>query len=160
MSNQSRPNARPDNLIVQELENETLVYDLNSNKAHCLNEPAAFIWSQCDGKSSIDQIAKAVGQKFGGGSVSEDYVLVAIDQLSDNDLLEKSSLNVANVFNRRDAIRRMGLSAIAIPVVASLLAPITAAQMGSCVCGNSGDCLVQTTCPSTANCNQFNMCAP
>ena len=42
MKNPLNPIARSNGLVVQEMPDEVLVYDLDSNKAHCLNETAAF----------------------------------------------------------------------------------------------------------------------
>jgi hypothetical protein len=48
---QSLPKARRSELITAELEGELLVYDRSSDKAHCLNETAAFVWARCDGRT-------------------------------------------------------------------------------------------------------------
>ena len=55
------PKARSSELVIQTVGNETLVYDLNSNEAHCLNETAALVWSKCNGQLSIDDISKSFG---------------------------------------------------------------------------------------------------
>ena len=47
---QQRPVARQEGLVIQEMPDEVLVFDLKTNKAHCLNETAAFVWKACDGK--------------------------------------------------------------------------------------------------------------
>ncbi len=51
-SKQPLPVARHKNLIVKELPDETLIYDLDSDKAHCLNQTAALVWKNCDGTRS------------------------------------------------------------------------------------------------------------
>ena len=38
------PRARQDELVVEELPDETLVYDLKRHKARCLNRTAALVW--------------------------------------------------------------------------------------------------------------------
>jgi hypothetical protein len=38
------PRARRDELVVEELDDETLVYDLERHKARCLNHTAALVW--------------------------------------------------------------------------------------------------------------------
>ena len=38
------PRARQDELVVEELQDETLVYDLERHKARCLNRTAALVW--------------------------------------------------------------------------------------------------------------------
>lgn len=45
----STPRSRSENIIVQEIGDETLVYDVSSREAHCLNRTAAMVWRACDG---------------------------------------------------------------------------------------------------------------
>ena len=49
------PRARQDELVVEELSDETLVYDLKRHKANCLNRTAALVWQDCDGQTSVSQ---------------------------------------------------------------------------------------------------------
>ena len=51
-NNQQTALARHDELVVQELPDEVLVYDLRKHKAHCLNQTAAFVWNHCNGQAS------------------------------------------------------------------------------------------------------------
>ncbi len=41
------PRARQDELVVKELPDETLAYDLKRHKAHCLTRTAAQEWQHC-----------------------------------------------------------------------------------------------------------------
>ena len=152
------PKARTRELVVQNLPDEVLVYDLESNKAHCLNKPASFIWSACDGKNSVADIALLASSEFGSG-VSEDYVGFALDQLGENSLLEENNYIIPTE-QRREWIKRVGMaSVVALPVIASLVAPQSALAAQSCACVNPGDCLSQT-CASMTNCNGSGVCAP
>jgi hypothetical protein len=45
------PRARAENLTVRVLGDETLVYDQERHKAHCLNATAALVWRHCNGKN-------------------------------------------------------------------------------------------------------------
>lgn len=159
MNTTANPKARTENLVVQHVADEILVYDLTTNKAHCLNETAGFVWSRCTGDRSINEIAKAVEVQF-GHAVDEDFVRLALDQLENESLLTEKSLGGVVMPNRREAIKRIGLaSAIAIPIVSSLLAPSKALGSVSCACVNPGDCLSQTSCPNPNNC-RAGLCAP
>lgn len=121
-------------LVVQEVRDELLVYDLNNNKAHCLNKTAAMVWNACDGRSAVTDIARSIGLET-GGNVSDDIVWMAIDQLRENDLLETPSALSAYSRSRREAIKKIGLaSVVALPVVASLVAPQSALANQSCDC--------------------------
>ena len=51
------PRARQDELIVEELQDETLVYDLKRHKAHCLNRTSALVWRRCDGRTTVAEVA-------------------------------------------------------------------------------------------------------
>ncbi len=66
MNEVHKPEARKDGLVIQDLPEEILVYDLNTNKAHCLNQTAAYVWQVCDGNNSVTDITKLFAKQFGG----------------------------------------------------------------------------------------------
>jgi len=148
------PKSRKENLVVQELEGEVLIYDLEKNKAFCLNQTSALVWQSCDGSRTIAGITDAVGKQL-NSQVNEDLVWLALDQLSKENLIENQGA-IENKFvgmSRREAVRKVGFaSLIALPVIASLSAPASA-QTGTCVLG--GTC----TCTGT-NTGQGNICTP
>lgn len=157
-----KPLARKKDLVIQELLDEVLVYDMRSNKAHCLNPSAAFIWRTCDGRNSISDIVSEFDAR-GQGPVSEDFVWLAIDQLQESALLEQDIAPRFSGESRRQVIKKIGLgSMVAVPVIASLVAPQNALATGSCACVAPADCVPQTTCPSSTNCNgpAGGICAP
>src|SRR2546423_15520715 len=82
----TKPRARREGLIIQGLPDETLVYDLERDLAHCLNQTASLVWNRCDGSSTTRQIARAVSTDL-NHAVDEKFVWVALDQLSRNHLL-------------------------------------------------------------------------
>jgi hypothetical protein len=136
---------------------EVLVYDLNSNKAHCLNQTAAKVWKACDGRTSVAEIAAHFGKE-----TNEDLVWLAIDQLNENNLLEGEIKSKFKGQSRRDVIKKIGLaSVVAIPVIASLVAPQNALAAVSCACVNPAQCI---TGPNAGNCaptcNSVGVCAP
>ncbi len=159
MSSSQIPVARKEGLVIQEMGDEVLVYDLETNKAHCLNRTAAAVWKSCDGQNSVSDVSKLVA-KMNGGSRQEDLIWLAIDQLNETNLLEtKLAVNFSNQ-NRREVIKKIGLAAvIALPIVTSLVAP-TVASAGStcattgCTCTFTGTCTpvspaTTCTCSST-----------
>ena len=160
MNNSQRPIARKSGLVVQEVPDELLVYDLESNKAHCLNQSAAMVWRSCNGDNSVAEIAKLVTEQAGSG-VTEDFVWLAIDQLSENNLLEREVSVDLKGLSRREALKKIGMaSVIAVPIIASLVAPKSALASASCSCVTPAACNPQTGCPSTSNCNGSGLCAP
>ena len=147
------PKARKAELVVQEVSDEVLVYDLRTNRAHCLNETAAFVWKSCDGKNSVEEIGKKC-QRDSGKPVSEEMIWLAIEQLGKRELLEKPVEVVFEGQTRREALKRIGLGAmIALPIVTSLTAP-TAALAGT-ICANP----VCTCTLGAGPCNQTGGCA-
>jgi hypothetical protein len=161
MNNSQFPAARKSGLVIQEVPDEVLVFDLESNKAHCLNKTAAMIWKSCDGSTSVPEIANLIKSET-GKDASDDLVWLAIDQLSQNNLLEASVTVPGSGQSRREVIKKIGLaSMIAIPVVASLVAPQNALANVSCVCTASFDCGLPgfESCPSQTCCSPGGTCA-
>jgi len=138
--------ARKEGLLVEELPDEVLVYDLDRKKAHCLNKTAALIWQHCDGKRSVSEIALAVSHIL-NGPIDEEVVWYGLKHLSKNRLLQKDVALPGKLPNvtRRDLIRKIGL-AVSVPLVISVLAP-PASAAASCVgrpcvqgCGSFCNC--------------------
>jgi hypothetical protein len=147
MKNPQCPSARKTGLVIQELPDELLVYDLDTNKAHCLNNTAAFVWKSCDGKTSVSEIAALLDLET-ESMVPEDLIWLAIDQLSENKLLEVDLRVNFNGQSRRAVIKKIGLaSVIALPVIASLVAPQSALANVSCKC----PALSNTECTAQAS---------
>ena len=120
------PHARTDGLVVQELPEETVVYDLHRHKAHCLNPTSAFVWKQCDGKSSIAEIAALLPREL-DLPPDEEIVRLALERLEQVHLLREPVLEPESArLSRRDVARRVGLVgglATLLPVVTSIVAP-------------------------------------
>ncbi|HKO96935.1 MAG TPA: PqqD family protein [Pyrinomonadaceae bacterium] len=139
------PLARKDSLVIKEVENETLVYDLESDQAHCLNDTAAQIWKNCDGRTTVTDISQQLSKGL-NAPVDENVVWLAIDQLEKFKLLEAPVAKPAAYsggMSRRQVVRALGVAAIMLPMVTSIVVP-TAAQGGSvlsCDCNNPNDCV-------------------
>jgi len=86
------PKATTEQLVVQKLENEILIYDLRANQAICLNQTAALVWQNCDGKSSVSKIVKKLEKKL-GAPVSEELIMFAVSELKG-----KGCLKMARVY--------------------------------------------------------------
>jgi hypothetical protein len=153
------PIARKQGLVIQELPGEVLVYDLDRDRAHCLNETAAFVWQRCDGRNTTAQIARGLGEQF-ACTVDENIVWLALDQLGRNRLLESQPIPppAATGMNRRAMVRALGLAAVvAVPVVTSIVAP-TPTQAATCT-PQGGGCSISSECCATLTC-QSNTCLP
>ena len=184
-----KPVSRKTDIVVQELENEVLIYDLNANKAFCLNESSAIIWQECDGTKTIAEISQAVGRKL-NSNISEEFIWLALEQFRKDNLISNDFAGTfESVFagqTRREVIRKVALaSVVALPVVASLTAPtsvyaqscipfssscsptsvccpgsICNSSVCGCMCSAPGDCITQSSCPNDKNCNASMVCAP
>lgn len=84
--NQIEPIGLKNNILVRELEAELLLYDLDRDKAFCLNETALLIWNFCDGENSVEDIRSKVGSRL-KTPVSEDLIGLALDSLKNEKLL-------------------------------------------------------------------------
>jgi len=147
------PAARKDELIVKELDGEVLVYDLQRDKAHCLNSTAGLVWKHCNGRNSVSEIANFVGDET-KTFVDERIVRLALDELEKFHLLEDAPAKPAHWagMNRRQLIRNVGFAALAMPVILSIAAP-TVQAASSCApsngaCGANGQCLQWFRCGS------------
>ena len=151
---QTKPLARKEGLVIQELPDEVLVYDLDRDRAHCLNDTAAFVWQHCDGRTTTGEIARSLGTKV-NAPVDEKVVWFAIDQLKRNHLMTSTPVPPQLVagMGRRAMMRALGVAAVvAVPVVTSILAP-TPAQAITCL-ANGAPCTLSAQCCSnlcTAN---------
>jgi hypothetical protein len=123
------PHAREDGLMVRELPDEVLVYDLGRHKAHCLNSTAALIWKHCDGKSSVADIAARLGNEL-QLPVDEEVVWIGVRRLGRANLLQTRVTPPADVVrkSRREVMQKLAL--IGGVSVASILLP-TAAEAAS-----------------------------
>ena len=83
----TKATSRSTEIIVQNLENEILIYDLKTNKAFCLNETSALIFQLCDGNKTVAQIKDLLSVKL-KTQISEDLVWLALDGLKKNNLME------------------------------------------------------------------------
>jgi hypothetical protein len=128
-------------MVVKELPDEVLVYDLEQHKAHCLNLSAAQIWKLCDGRTTVSEITRKVNLEL-GVPVDEEVVLFALDQLGTARLLQERVVSPG--ISRRQVIKRLGLVAVAVPLVTSLLAPTAQANLSCKSCFTSADCSGQT----------------
>lgn len=123
----TRPRARRAGLLVQELADETLVYDLERDRAHCLNRSAALVWQHCDGQTTVSDLARLL-QRETDLPADEAIVCMALNRLAKAHLLgERVTLPEAiGGCSRREVLRRLGLAgglAFLLPAVTSIVAP-------------------------------------
>lgn len=133
-SRQLIPAARRADLVIQEADGETLIYDLKSHKAHCLNPTAALVWKHCDGRRTAEQVALNLESHM-GKPVSPEVIWLAVDQLEKSGLLQETvrRRHGESRLSRRQVMLRIGISAAAtLPFIKTINAP-AALQAVSCV---------------------------
>jgi hypothetical protein len=126
------PRARKDRLTVRELPDETLVYDQERHKGHCLNATASLVWRHCDGQTSVDELARLVARELRMGlrraGEAVEVVGLALEQLGRRHLLDEAPepLPGPRRVTRREALKKLALAA-ALPLVMTV-ATKTAAE--------------------------------
>lgn len=132
---QLRPVARHLDLVVKNLDDEIIVYDLKTNHALYLNEISGVIWKLCDGQRSVADIRHILQNEY-SKKVSSDFILFAIYQLRKDNLLSDDH-DIDNYLKKywgRRAIKKFGfglMQALPKPRIKSVLAPT--AIVASCL---------------------------
>ncbi|MEO8435580.1 MAG: PqqD family protein [Pyrinomonadaceae bacterium] len=140
------PRARREKLVIQEMAEEVLVYDLERDQAHCLNQTAAMVWKHCDGESDAAMIAGRLTEEL-RAPVDERMVWFALEQLGRDRLLEGPMVAPATMagMTRRQMVRTLGVAAVvAVPLITTIVAP-TPAQAATCFASG-------VACTSSAQC--------
>ena len=139
------PPARTDELVVEELPDETLVYDLKRHRAHCLNRTSSLVWQHCDGRTTTAQMARMLEEELGLPR-DEQIVGLALDRLQRAKLLADGTHAPGDEmsYSRRELVRKLavvgGLTML-LPVITSLRSPLaamaasttTSAQCNACI---------------------------
>ena len=147
------PAARGEGIIFKEVDGELLIYDIERNKAHCLNSTAALVWQHCDGRTNVTELARVVSTAL-GPTFDEIVIELALKQLSRDHLLREpyeGSLVVAGL-SRRALVRRLSIGAVLLPLITTITVPTALAVTSNCVqsggpCSNGGlPCCGATSC--------------
>jgi len=151
------PNTRNNEILIQEVAGELLVYDLKTHKAFCLNSTSALVWRRCNGKRTSTQIAVEISREI-KTAVEVETVWLALDQLDKEGLLDngEESESPFTELSRREIIRRVGFgSTIGLPIVSSIIAPrsFVAQSLGglNSPCTTTPQCTAGLTCITTGS---------
>lgn len=151
----TKPISRKSNIVVQDLENEVLIYDLTINKAFCLNQTSRLVFELCDGTRTVADISDEISKRL-KTLVSEDFIYLALDELKKNNLLENNE-ELTDHFagmSRREIVKRVGLaSMVALPLISAVIAPSAA------MAASGGNLAIGATCTTNSDClsgNCFN----
>lgn len=121
------PNVKTSEILQQVVGEELLIYNLETNQAFCLNQMSADIYNLCDGTNEIPLIAEKT-------QLPIEIVQVAINGFSKQNLLTET---IKLPVSRRDLLRNLTITTIALPVIQTIAVPI-AAQAASSDCAGTG----------------------
>ena len=141
------PKARNENIVVNELKDEVLVYDLTTSEAFCLNETSSKVFNACNGETTFADLRTK-------NKLTNDVIYLALDGLKKKNLIDGDYTSPFAGMNRREVIRKVGLaSMIALPMISALVAPPAAhAASGAGLLPNGSAC-TQATASSCASGN-------
>jgi Coenzyme PQQ synthesis protein D (PqqD) len=130
------PIARTEQLLVEELGEEVIVYDRQRDEIYCLNSLAARVWYCCDGQNSIAEIGGILAAELelavNVEANSMDLVSRALQELESFNLVEYIVQPVPQSgISRRRMIQKAALvSGFAMgtlfPTIKSIVAPLPA----------------------------------
>lgn len=147
------PPSKTENVVVQNLESELLIYDLVTNKVFCLNETSAIIYQACDGKTSFDELKNK-------HNLTDEIIFLALDLLKKENLLEENFVSPLQGMNRRKVVKIIGkTSLIAIPIISSLMAPSPAMAASTCGGALAAGTILGCTQLESQCLAMFQMCA-
>lgn len=145
MKSRQTPRSIRQEISVQQIGTETLVYDERRHRAYCLNESLSAIWRLADGERTVAEMCEAASAEL-KTPVSEELVLYALDELRRDGLMELSVDEPRTTISRRAMLQRLGVGgALLLPAIASIVAPTAAQAYSGCV-----DCTDSTSTPNRA----------
>lgn len=150
------PAARNNDLVVQELGKELLIYDLQTHKAYQLNETSMIVFNACASQTSFDELK----QKY---KFTDDLIHLTLDRLKDENLIGNYNSQFAGI-SRREAIKKVGLATmIALPVIVGITAPAAAHAASTAACAQATEACTfdngtQAGCCNNLRCAGFNQC--
>lgn len=157
-----KPFARKADIVVQAFNDETLVYDLKTNKAFVLNQTSAIVWRFCDGTKNISEIANQISFQL-KDIVTEELVWLSLEQLKKENLLENEMAELSRFdgLSRRELVRKIAFtSLVTLPAVSSLIAPtaINAASFCFPLTNNANENPLGCPCDTISDCRNPNAC--
>jgi hypothetical protein len=144
--------------VVEQVDDEVVVYDRERDRAHRLNRTAALVWSHADGQRTVADLVDLLRRDL-DPHADEDLIWVTLDRLSAAHLLETPLARSADTVrtSRRQFVRKIGLVgalSLLLPVVTTISAPTPAAAQSICFCACFCTCPCECGCcdpPPTCN---------
>lgn len=125
------PLARSERLVVEQIDDEVLVYDQDTAAAHCLSGTAASVWRACDGRTTSGEIAAEL-------ELDLQTAKLALEELERCDLLEVPQPTGVTRREATTRIVKVGAVAAAAPLIYSIAAPAPAMAQSQAFCLGQG----------------------
>jgi hypothetical protein len=156
--------ARSEDLLIENVGDETVVYDLETKEAHCLKAVAAFVFAHADGTRSLTEITE-MARGLSRPEIGEQEILEAVEQLEEIDLLARPLVALEDGLSRRQMVKQVAYTGAAAVTATTLITTIAApsamaactGQQGGCSCTGNGDCKSGHCC-AVPNPNQKGKC--
>jgi hypothetical protein len=114
------PEARLDDISIEELPNEVLIYDRRRDVAHCLDATASRVWAACRDKQTESAFLDA------HPDIDAATLRMALAELRAQSLLAESPLIVSTAMSRRQLVGATAAAAVGATMVTSIVAPTPA----------------------------------
>jgi hypothetical protein len=161
----TRALARDEGLLIEHLNDETVVFDTKSRQAHCLGPLAATVFAHADGRTSNEGLAGIASERLG-----ETVVLWQIDdalsELQAAGLLAIAAPRSHDGSTRRQVLKKGAITGgvvFAAPLITSVVPPASAAG-GSATCGavpgEPGPTVLCCPCTTESRANKDECCQP
>jgi hypothetical protein len=154
----TRPRARDEGLLIEHVNDETVVFDTETREAHCLSPLAAVVFAHSNGRTSPEGLAAFATERL-GQPVDVDGVEEALAQLDERKLLEPSpGITRRHMIGKSAAVGGLVLTA---PLITSVVPPASAAA-SSATCGGPFPLPTVLCCPcqTCSGANKDECCQP
>jgi hypothetical protein len=133
-------------VLIEEVDDELVVYDRELDQAHTLNRTAALVWRNCDGTRTVAEIAANL--RHDGIAVADDeLVQLSVDLLAGAGLMDAAAARrpLETRLARRQLLERVGVvgtGSLVVPVIQTLDAPraVAAASDQQPTCSSCSPC--------------------
>lgn len=129
------PKARQDELFVEQMDEELLVYDARHFRAHRLNPTAAWMWRHCDGQRTVAEATQLLSDEL-RQPVDEELVWLSLESLDKAHLLSTPLRRPSGATDdsRRAMFQKLAVAGglmLLLPAITPLTRPAEADEVGT-----------------------------
>lgn len=143
-----KPKINRQELILERINDELVVFDSSTNMAYTLNRTAALVFQMCDGETEVAEMARRLKESL-SSEASVGLVQLTLEELSNAGLLAEEPNSKS--MTRRRLLSALPVAAASLPVILSLAVPhpAAAASLPTCLSGPVTIAEVCIACGST-----------